>query len=318
MGVLAFGTSGYVVVGLTPFDALYQTAITISTVGYGEVGRADEIDRAYRVFTLILVLAGASTIVYTASVLLETLVEGTIHDGFRRSRVQRRVDRMTGHVIVAGFGRVGRAIADYARGHGMDVAAIERDPGQPTDDVPVVVGDATDDDVLVAAGIERANSLIAALGSDNDNLSLTLAARSLRSDLRIVARVADDRSRRKFTRAGANQVVNPYDIGGSRMAAIAFRPHVAEFLDEVIHAAEYDIDIHELAVTAGSPGDGVLLRELTDPATTVAVIAIKSADGDYVFNPAATQKITAGDILIVVGSAGALEQLGRNVSSTVL
>jgi voltage-gated potassium channel len=183
--------------------------------------------------------------------------------------------------------------------------------------VAVVVGDATDDDVLMGAGIERAASLIAALGSDNDSLSLTLAARSLRSDVRIVARVADGRNKRKFARAGADRVVNPYEIGGSRMAAIAFRPHVAEFLDEVIHAAEYDVDIHELVVTPGSQADGVPLGELIDRGTAAAVVAVKTVNGSYAFNPPTTHKVTAGDVLIVVGSVRDLEQLAGIVSSTV-
>ena len=260
VAVLTFGTVGYVVVGLDPFDAMYQTAITLSTVGYGEIGPDHEVDRAYRVFTLILVLVAASSIVYSASVLVETLVEGTINDTFRRRRMQREIDRLEGHVIVAGWGRVGRSIARYARRQGREVVAIEQDPALVDDDgVPVVVGDATDEDVLTAAGIERATSLIAALGDSSANLALVLTARSLREDLRIVARIAEDRDARKFGRAGANRVVNPYDIGGSRMAAIAFRPHVAEFLDEVVHSDEHDVDIQEVVVTAGSAADGAEL-----------------------------------------------------------
>jgi voltage-gated potassium channel len=137
--VLAFGTAGYVAVGLGPFDAFYQSAITVSTVGYREVGAPGEIDRAYRTFTLVLVLVAATSLVYTASVLLETLVEGTIDDGFRRRRMQRRVDRMDRHVIVAGWGRVGRSIAGYAHRHGMPVVVVEESKERAPDDLPLVL-----------------------------------------------------------------------------------------------------------------------------------------------------------------------------------
>ncbi len=313
VGVLTFGTVGYLVVGLGPFDALYQTAITLSTVGYGEIGPADEVDRAYRVFTLVLVLVAASSLLYTASTLIEALVEGTINDSFRRRRMQRRVDRLEGHVIVAGWGRVGRSIARYARRQGRAVVALDQDGDLKIDDddVPVIVGDATDEDTLVAAGIGRATSLIAALGDSSANLALVLTARSLREDLRIVARIADDRDERKFRRAGADRVVNPYDIGGSRMAAIAFRPHVAEFLDELVLADDHDIDIHEVQVRSGSRAVGAELGTIT-PA---AVIAVKAPDGTYSFNPPRDRTLTMGDVLIAVGSAAQLTDLAAATES---
>lgn len=311
VAVLTFGTVGYVVVGLGPFDALYQTAITISTVGYGEIGPADEVDRTYRIFTLVLVLVAASSVVYTASVLVETLVEGTINDSFRRRRMQHRVDRLRDHVIVAGWGRVGRSIARYARRQGRPVVALEQDGDVVVgeDDVPVIVGDATDEDALRAAGIDRATSLIAALGDSSANLALVLTARSLREDLRIVARIADERDARKFIRAGADRVVNPYDIGGSRMAAIAFRPHVAEFLDEVVHSEEHDVDIQEVTVAPGSPADGATIDAVCD----ALVIAVKSSADGYVFGPSTGRRLAAGDVMIVVGAA---EQIGRLVAAT--
>ena len=312
VGVLSFGTAGYMVVGLDPFDAMYQTAITLSTVGYGEVGPDHEIDRAYRAFTLVLVLVAASSLVYTASVLFETLVEGTLDDRFRRRRMQREVDRLEDHAIVAGWGRVGRSIADYARRHGIPVVALDQDGDVvATGDVPSVVGDATDEDTLRAAGLERAASLIAALGDDSDNLALVLTARSMREDLLIVARISGERDARKFLRAGADRVVNPYEIGGSRMAAIAFRPHVAEFLDEVVHSDEHDIDINEVLVAGRSPAAGARLADVS----RATVIAVKAPDGTYTFNPPADRALAAGDVLIAVGSAEELAALRQAVAA---
>jgi voltage-gated potassium channel len=217
-------------------------------------------------------------------------------------------------VIVAGWGRVGRSIARYARRQGRAVVALDQDGDLriDDDDVPVIVGDATDEDTLVAAGIGRATSLIAALGDSSANLALVLTARSLREDLRIVARIADDRDERKFRRAGADRVVNPYDIGGSRMAAIAFRPHVAEFLDEVVLADDHDIDIHEVQVRSGSRAVGAELGAIT-PA---AVIAVKAPDGSYSFNPPRDRTLTMGDVLIAVGSAAQLTDLAAATSGS--
>jgi voltage-gated potassium channel len=308
-GVLAFGAIGYTLVGLDPFDALYQTAITVTTVGYGEVGPADEIDRTYRGFTLLLVLLGASSAVYTASVLLETLVEGSLNDGFRRRRMLHQVDKMRGHVIVAGWGRVGHAVARYARRAGADVVVVDLAPVEAVGDPPLVIGDANDDDTLLAAGIERAAALIAALSSDSDNLSLTLTARSLRSDLVIVARAADRRNERKFLRAGADRVVSPYEIGGSRMGAIAIQPHVAEFFDDVLDDEVQDVDIQEVVVGSESPAAGAHLSNVAGGPESALVVAVRDAAGRYALNPRADTVLRPGDVLIALGSRAQIERL---------
>jgi voltage-gated potassium channel len=309
VGVLTFGAVGYTLVGLDPFDAVYQTAITVTTVGYGEVGPPGEIDGIYRAFTLLLVLLGATSAVYTASVLLETLVEGSLNDGFRRRRMLHQVDKMRGHVIVAGWGRVGHAIARYARRAGADVVVVDLAPVEAEGDPPMVIGDANDDDTLLAAGIERAATLIAALSSDNDNLSLTLTARSLRSDLFIVARAANQRNERKFLRAGADRVVNPYQIGGSRMGAIAIQPHVAEFLDDVLDNEVHDVDIQEVVVGAESPAAGANLGNVAGGRESALVVAVRDATGRYALNPRADTLLQPGDVLIALGSRAQIERL---------
>jgi voltage-gated potassium channel len=311
VGVLAFGAVGYALIGLDPFDALYQTAITVTTVGYGEVGPPAEIDRTYRAFTLLLVLLGATSAVYTASILLETLVEGSLNDGFRRRRMLQQVDKMRGHVIVAGWGRVGHAVARYARRAGADVVVVDLAPVEAEGDPPMVIGDANDDDTLLTAGIERAASLIAALSSDSDNLSLTLTARSLRSDLFIVARAADKRNERKFLRAGADRVVNPYEFGGSRMGAIAIQPHVSEFLDDVLDDEVHDVEIQEVAVAAESPAAGSLLGDVAGGRESALVVAVRDAAGRYVLNPRADTVLRPGDVLIALGSRAQIERLAE-------
>lgn len=311
--VLVIGSGGYVLLGLRPFDAVYQTAITITTVGFGEVGSDQVEGDAYRAFTLVLVLVGASTTVYTLSVLLESIVEGSLNDGLRKRRMSRQIDRLDNHIIVAGWGRVGRAIARYVRRHGAEVVIVDRDEAD-TGGLPQVVGDAHEDDTLLAAGIERASTLIAALDTDGANLALTLTARSLRDDLFVVARTAKQGNERKFFQAGANRVVCPHDIGGSRMGAVAMHPMVAEFLDEVLHDDGHDVRIVEVIVAADSPAINVALGELTAGGERALVIALRRADGRYVTNPRAGLLIGAHDVLIALGSEAETGALHRAVT----
>lgn len=311
VGVLLIGTCGYSAIGLSPFDALYQTAITVTTVGYGEIGaHVPDVDIVhYRLFTLVLVLLGAGSAIYTISMVIETVVEFNADDGFRRRRMRRTINDMNDHVIIAGWGRVGRAIADYVRRHDRDVVVIDLAPKIAADDPPVVVGDANEDDVLREAGIERAAVLIAALNSDAENLSLTLTARSLREDIFLVARTSAQHNERKFFQAGANRVVNPHHIGGSRMAALALQPNVAEFLDEVLDDPEHDVAIHEIHVSAGSPCDGCTVDEATRGDERPVLIAVRRTHGRYMANPPAELELGAGDVLIALGSEQQLAAL---------
>jgi voltage-gated potassium channel len=308
-GVLVAGTIGYTLLGLSAFDALYQTSITITTVGYGEIGPPDEVDGGYRAFTLVLVLVGASSAIYTVSVLLETVVEGSLNDGLRRRRMTRLIDSMDGHMVIAGWGRVGQAIAHYARRMGTDVVVIDMDDSTDAGDIPVVAGDANEDDVLLAAGLARCSVLVAALSSDAENLSLTLTARSLAPDLFLVARTSDQRHERKFFQAGADRVVNPYEIGGSRMGALALQPNVAEFLDEVLHDDSHDVEIHEVAVAEGSRLVGATIGDVAPGDGGVTAIAVRPAGEPYRANPPAATTLQPNDLVIVLGTRDQVAQL---------
>ncbi len=311
--VLGIGTLGYVLLGLSPFDALYQTAITITTVGYGEVGPSAEVDLAYRSWTLFLVLIGTGSALYTVGVLFELLVEDRLDPSREYRRVLKQIDQYENHVIVAGWGRVGHAIADYARRHGRDVVVIDNDPDIADDTrLPVLVADATSDDVLRAAGVERAHTLVAALDSDAKNLFVTLSARSLAPKLFLVVRTNHQEDEPKFYRAGADRVVNPHEIGGSRMAALALQPHVAEFLDEVLHDDSHDVALLEYRVTAGAPASGQTIAQLGSASQRRAlVIAIRTSAGRYQANPPTTHVIEPDDVVIAVGTRDELTELGR-------
>ena len=215
--VTAAGTFGYYRLGLSAGDALYQTVITISTVGYGEVG---EITGSYRVFTVLLIMFGTGTALYTLGVLIESLFEGRLDDQMRRRRMQKQIDRLSGHVVLCGFGQVGRSIHRELAAAGRTVVVVDRREFDADAELLHVMGEATDDDVLLAAGIDRADTLVLALDSDVDNVFVALTGRSMRPGLFIVARSNQSSSEPKLRQAGVDQVVNPHEIGGSRMASL--------------------------------------------------------------------------------------------------
>jgi voltage-gated potassium channel len=297
-GVLAVGTGGYLALGLSPLDALYQSVTTVLTVGFREVG---EPTAAFRWFTIVLLLVGVGTVLYALGVLFEALVEGRISEQFERRRMERELAELRDHVVVCGWGRVGQAIgAALARGDGTPVVVIERD-AVLAGAVPrlFVDGDATDDGVLRRAGVDRCRALVVALPEDADNVYVTLSARRVRPDLFIVARAHTEAAEPLLMQAGANRVVNPQALGGSRMAALVEQPHVADFLDVAMHNAGLEFRLAELSVAAHSPVVGQSLRDshLRD-ATGALVLALRSADGEFRTNPDPSDVMAAGEVLI--------------------
>ena len=302
--VMIVGTVGYAALGLGPLDAFYQTVTTVSTVGYRELG---EPDAAWKVFTVLLILVGVGVALYTLSVLLETIVEGRLTDRPGRRRMERQIAEMVSHVIVCGWGRVGRTIV----GTGGDVVVVEQDEDRASGaTLPVVTGDATDDRVLTAAGIERAGTLIAAIDTDAANLYVTLTARSRRADLFIVARARVESAEATFLQAGANRVVNPQLIGGARMAALATQPHVADFLDVVMHDGSLEFRLEEVPIPHGSAlaghslGDAHIRRR-----TGAMVLAVRDPTGAFVTNPPPDAMMTDGHVLIAIGTEDQLDAL---------
>lgn len=315
--ITTVGTVGYWALGLSPLDALYQTVITISTVGYGEVGGDAGANPAYKPFVILLILGGVGTALYTLGVLLETLVEGRLTDQLWRRRMERSIATMSDHVIVCGWGRVGQTIAHDLAHAGKDVVVIEIDPDRiPDIDLPFIEGDATDDAVLSAASIERASALVAAIDTDAANLYITLSGRSARPDLFIVARARIEAAEAKLTQAGANRVVNPQHIGGERIAAMILQPSVADFLDVVMHDAGLEFRLAEVAVAAGSSLAGQSLRDahLRDR-TGALVLAMRDGSGGFRTNPTPETLIQPGEVLIAIGTPDQLAALRKEVAT---
>ena len=310
--VFVFGTIGYVLLGYSVLDAVYQTVTTVATVGFREVHRFDD---AGKVFTIVLVLVGVGTALYTFSVVLETLFEGHLHALFGRRRMERQIETLHEHVIVCGWGRVGRAIAGELITANTDLVVIDLDPARVTEAaLPAIIGDATEDQVLEAAGLGRARALRAALDTDAGNLFVTLSARALRPDLFIVARARIEESEEKLRRAGADRVVNPQSIGGARIAAFVLQPHVTEFLDVVMHDRGLQFRLEEVLVPSGSPIAGQSIREahLRDR-TGALVLAIRDEDGSFNTNPSPDTTIRARQVLIAIGTPTELDALERTI-----
>jgi len=298
--VLVTGTLGYWLFGLDPLDALFQTVITVSTVGYGELHR---FGAGEKVFTIVLILVGVGTAAYAFGAFIETFIEGYLGGALRRRRMERKIASMASHVILCGWGRVGTAIARSLRAHQAEVVVVDvSEERLATVEGPYVLGDATDEEVLRKAGIERARVLITALSADADNLYVTLTGRSLRPDLFIVARTASQQAVPRLLQAGADRVVNPQELGGVRMAALAVQPHVAEFLDVVMHERSLEFRLEEVEIPPGSPLAGETLRSArVHDRTGTLVLAMKAPDGSFRTNPPPTAEIKAGEILIVIG-----------------
>ncbi len=309
VAVVTIGTIGYVLLGFSLLDAFYQTITTVATVGYREV---EPLDSTGKLFTSALILVGVGTTLYALSVLIETVIEGRLQDLLGRRRMTRTIENLRDHVIICGWGRVGRSIADELDGSDRSVVVVDSDPARAAScPYPVVEGDATEDVTLIQAGIARATALVAAVNGDAENLFVTINARALNPDLFIVSRVRSDSHEDKLRRVGADRVVNPQSIGGARIAAFVLQPNVAAFVDVVMHERNLEFRLGEIDVPAGSPLDGTTLREahIRDQ-TGALVLALRDSNGMFTTNPSPETAIRAGHVLIAIGTERQLAALG--------
>jgi voltage-gated potassium channel len=293
-------------------DALQQTVTTITTVGLGEVRPFDD---GAKIFSVFLSIVGVSAGLFTLGAVFEEQLEDTL-DRYGRRRMDRRIAKLSRHVVLCGYGRVGIQIARLLSVHDLDIVAVDSDERRvaeaATAGLPVVSGSSTEDDVLLAAGVDRALTLIVSLGDDADAMSTVLSARALNPALKIIARANDTSSEPKLERAGCDRVVNPLHQGAQRMAAFARQPDVADFLDVVVHDEEVEYRLEELPLTADSPlvgrtlGDAHLRRD-----SGALVLAVRHKDGAFESNPAPEVVLEAGTTLIAIGTGDQLQALWR-------
>jgi voltage-gated potassium channel len=282
----------------------------VTTVGFRELHEFSELEQW---FTIVLIIAGVSAALYTLTLTMQVVVEGQLREFVGRRRMDRKIADMHDHVIVCGWGRVGRSVAADLQQSGKQVVVIDVNPARVADlHLPTVVGDATLDSTLRAAGIERAAALIASLDGDADNLFVTLSSRALRSELFIVARAREESSVAKLSHAGADRVVNPQELGAARMAAFVARPHVAEFVDVVMHDRSMEFRMQEVEVPAGSPLAGMSLRDADlRRRAGVLVLALRDVDGTFNTNPDPDTEIVPHQVIIAVGTDEALATLSK-------
>ena len=295
------GTIGYWLFGMSLTDASYQTVTTVTTVGFREL---QEFNNLEQWFTIVILITGVSTVLYTFTLAVQVVVEGQLRDFVGRRLMDREINKLTGHTVVCGWGRVGRAVADDLINTGHSVVVVDSDADRVADvSYPTVVGDATLDSTLRTAGIERASALIAALEGDAENLFVTLSARAIVPDLFIVARARQDESIPKLANAGADRVVNPQELGAARMASFVARPHVAEFVDVVMHERSLEFRMQEYDVPDGSPLAGATLREADlRRRCGILVLALRRVDGSFTTNPDPDIMIEPHQVLIAVGN----------------
>jgi voltage-gated potassium channel len=302
--VLAIGTVGYwLLEGWSLFDSLYMTVITISTVGFREVR---EMSNAGRVLTLVIILVGVSVAAYGLSGLMDDLVENRIRRMLGRRRLEKRIEKMREHIIVCGYGRMGRMLCQELAALKAPFLVIEHDARRTAladeSDHRYLLGDARRESVLLSAGIERGRALVAALATDADNLLLTLTAKGLNERIQVVSRCEAPEKEKSFLRAGASQVISPQAIGARRAANLLVKPHVTDFFDVATQSGNVEFVIDQRQIKEGSPFAGRTLQESDlRRQTGLIVLAIRRADGRMLFNPPPDSLMQAGDTLVTVG-----------------
>jgi len=320
--VVAFGgTSLWLLADdqLTLWEAYYFTLITVSTVGFGEPPELGDIPGA-RIIVAIFILFGLTAVAFFNSTLTAILVEGRLGKVFRNRRMNKRLLATHGHFVVAGCGRTGRFCVQELAASGRPFVVIDQDEAllQRLSEenyggrLQYVVGDATDDHALKAAGIERAAGLLVALTEDRDNVFVVLSARTLNPNIKIVAKALAVENETKLRKAGADRLVSPHKIGGVRMVSELVRPRTMEFMDELQAMSQSDLHMEDVELEPSSALDGCTLREAPIRRETNAlVVAIREIDGKFIHSPRADHRLVAGCHLIVVGDSQGVAALRK-------
>jgi voltage-gated potassium channel len=299
-----------VIEGWGLLDSLYMTVITLTTVGYGEVHKSSQ---AGRIFSVILMFMGVGFFLYAIGAIVQFLVEGRMRLILGRRKLDKQINKLKAHYIVCGYGRIGRVLSKFLSQKNLNVLVIERNQDLvhvlDEDNNLYITGGATDEANLVKAGIERASGLVAALGTDADNVFLVLMAKQRNPDLFVVARASQDETKKTLYAAGANVVVSPYDIGARRMAHAILRPTVIDFLELAFADESTDVYIEEITMKATSSLVDKSLQDLVREDLNLNVMAMKKRDGVMLFNPLVETRIEAGDTVIVLGESENLRKL---------
>jgi voltage-gated potassium channel len=308
--IVAAGISGYMIIeGWTFIDALFMTIITITTVGYAEV---HPLSTAGQIFSTFLIVGGVSGALYVLSVIAAYIIEGHLGTTLGRRRMQRTIAKLKDHFILCGYGRVGEEIGRIFAEEKVPFVVIDKDPERiallEKSGYLHVADDATSDEVLKEAGVERARGLVIAVGSDADSLFITLSARELCPDLFIEARAISSAAETKLKKAGANRIISPYSLGARRMAELALRPAVVDFIDTVVSHRGRELQMENIVISKDSALVNQTVEE-TRHRSRATILAISRKSGKLLANPEKEETIQAGDLLISLGTREQLASL---------
>lgn len=311
--IVLIGVIGYsLLLDLSFIDALYMTIITISTVGYAEVAAMTP---QAKIFSIVLIITSLSSVGYMFTRIVSSLMEGDIRKAIRRKIMERKISDFNNHYILCGAGEIGWHAMKRFQKSNVNLVVIDKDENVVAElleeGVAAILGDATMDETLIKAGIERAKGLICSLSNDSDNVFTVLTARELNKKLYIVSRAIEKNSHDKLKRAGANNTISPDEIGGSRMAALMLRPNVISFLDIITHAGEVVLDLEDVVICDSSEIINQTLKDVRIPEKTgLIVLAIKKNNQNKLqFNPNSDEILEAGDTMIVLGTQDQIKTL---------
>lgn len=312
-GIMAVGSIGYSMLGFTITEAIYQTIITIATVGFEEV---HPLTSQGMWFTSVLVILSFGIFAYAVTTFTKYMVEGVFRNSFKENKVKRTIKKYENHVILCGYGRNGKQAAQVLAEHNVNVVIIEQNPDilQSLRDIPEAIyveGDATMEDTLIQANIQSAKALITTLPVDADNLFVVLTAKDLNPDLKIISRASLDNSDMKLKRAGAYNVIMPDKIGGNRMAKLVAQPDMVEFIDYLFMLSDENVMLEELSCDGISEeASKKSIRELEIRNQTGAnIIGIKREDNTFLINPIPETVLNPRDKLFVLGNKKQIERL---------
>lgn len=311
VGVTVLGTIGYMVIEKWDlFDSFYMTIITLTTVGYEEV---HVLSKSGRAFSIVLMLSGVGAMFYVFGVGARVILEGELRYILGRKKLTKKIENLKNHYIICGYGRMGNIICREMLHNKAPFVVIEGNPeivASMDPNILALQGDSTQDAVLKQAGIDRARGLITVLSSDADNLYVVLSARGLNTSLRIVARASEEGAEQKLLRAGADNVVSPYSIGGLRIAHTLLKPAVVDFIEFATRSGNLELQMEEIKVKETSH---IIDRSLDECGIRkemgIIIVAIKRDSGKMEFNPTSTSIIKQGDTLVAMGETKQLKEL---------
>ena len=302
--VLLIGVFGYrYIANYSWVDALYMTTITITTVGFGEVGPLDDVAK---LFTVGLILASVVTLANAIAVITEYFMNKNSFEQFKNRKMKKKIDKLSNHIIICGYGRNGKQAAQKLSSYNRPFVVIEKDKElieKHNDEILFVHGNANEDEILLESGIEKAHSIIVALPNDADNLFVVLSARQINNEIGIISRASQESSYKKLKLAGANNVIMPDKIGGDHMASLVVMPDLVEFLDNLSIIDENKVNVEEVAIEAITSTGGMQTIKDLDfrNKTGCSIIGYKTPEREYIINPEADTILRANSKLIVLG-----------------